>query len=251
MLTTSLIIQHERPSRRETGCVNIHYRWLQRSYEVMSSVWVALSNDFLSHTHRHRWRSHPSHDSSSEMKTFNTSMKVGAGGLPNHRLHPLLWGSWARLSVPACSFSNKLSFGRQFPFTFYVFSGLLDPWVFWGKHSPYVSDLLTLDLPEVSFVKSISRLGNLFSLFLKAFYPGSSHSKGSRDAKQLLRYNWGQKTPSAFVTWAFLGKGEPRSSVIEVIALVAHFTFHVWTRSLKTNISLQNTVCELLVFWLN
>lgn len=83
---------------------------------------------------------------------------------------PLLRGSWGTLLV-TCSFSNKLSFGKQFPFTFYVFSGLSDPWVFWGKHSPYVSDLLTLNLPEVSFVKSISRLGNLFSLFLKRLLP--------------------------------------------------------------------------------
>lgn len=81
---------------------------------------------------------------------------------------PPTWGSWARLSVTASSFSNKSSLGKQFPFTFYVFSGLWNPWVFWGKHSPYVSDLLTLNLPEVSFVKSISRLGNLFSLFLKS-----------------------------------------------------------------------------------
>lgn len=123
-------------------------------------------------------------------------------------------GELSGLSVTARRFSGKPSFGKQFPFSFYVFSGLSDPWVFWGKHGPYGSDLLTLNLPEVSFVKSILRLGNLFSLFLNAVYPGSSHSKGSRELKQLLGYNWGQKTLSAFVTWAFLGQGEARRPLL-------------------------------------
>lgn len=166
MLTTSLMFSMRGSTNRNRLC----------KHSVQMVAKEQWSHGFsMGSTEQWFSQSHPSTQvkapitSSSETRIVHISMRVGAGGLPDHWLHPLLWGSWARLSVAACIFSNKLSVGKQFLFTFYVFSGLSSPWVFWGKHSPYASDLLTLNLPEVSFVKSISRLGNLFSLFFKAF----------------------------------------------------------------------------------
>lgn len=45
------------------------------------------------------------------------------------QLHPPRWVGSARLSDPVCNVSDKFCFGKQFPFTFYVFSGLINPWV--------------------------------------------------------------------------------------------------------------------------
>lgn len=89
----------------------------------MSSVWEAPSNGFLSHTHRHRSRRHPSRAPSSEMRTVNTSTEVGAGGLPDHGLHPLLWGSRAGCPLQHVASQGSPALENSFPFLFMCFLG--------------------------------------------------------------------------------------------------------------------------------
>ena len=92
--------------RTETGCVNIHQRRLQRSSEVTSSVWEALSSGFLKSRPSTQVRA-PSITSSSETRTVDLSTRVGAGGLPDHWLHPLLLGE------PSQAFCYSVQFLKQ------------------------------------------------------------------------------------------------------------------------------------------
>lgn len=99
----------------------------------MSSAWEARSSVFLSHTHRNRSRLDPSHTPSSDVRTVNTSTRAGAGGLPDHRLHPLLWGAEpGSLSQHAVSQLSSAS-ENTFPLLFMCFLGFQTPGYFEGN----------------------------------------------------------------------------------------------------------------------
>lgn len=72
----------------------------------MSSVWEALSSGFLKSRPSAQVGA-PSITSSSETRTVDLSTRVGAGGLPDHWLHPLLVGE------PSQAFCYSMQFLKQ------------------------------------------------------------------------------------------------------------------------------------------
>lgn len=87
----------------------------------MSSVWEGLSHGFLSPTHRHR--SLVSIASSSEMRTMSISPRAGAGQLPDHRLHALLWGAEPGFLLGNAVSQISLALENSFPLLFMCFLG--------------------------------------------------------------------------------------------------------------------------------
>lgn len=131
-----------------------------RSDEVMSSVWEAQSRGI--HSQEQVIAAPTAHFSPNiycqhehQARSWCAVLSLIWGAPP---CHPAQWAF-------CCSAASKNSF-LLLVCVFRAFN----PWVFWGKHSAYVFDLLTLNLPEVSFVKSILCLGNLCCLRVFFFF---------------------------------------------------------------------------------